>query len=55
MTRPTNHADPDYEKLREAIVRGEIVLRGDAAELRANNDLLISSYFGEHTELFASG
>jgi DNA-binding GntR family transcriptional regulator len=24
MTRPTNHADPDYEKLREAIVRGEI-------------------------------
>ena len=34
---------------------GEIVLRGDAAQLRANNDLLISSYFGEHTELFASG
>ena len=34
---------------------GEIVLRGDAEQLRANNELLISSYFGEHTDLFASG
>jgi branched-chain amino acid transport system ATP-binding protein len=34
---------------------GEIVLRGDAAQLRVNNELLISSYFGEHTDLFASG
>ena len=33
---------------------GEIVLRGDAAQLRANNELLISSYFGEHTDLFAT-
>jgi branched-chain amino acid transport system ATP-binding protein len=32
---------------------GEIALRGEAAELRRNHDLLISSYFGEHTELFA--
>ncbi len=32
---------------------GEIVLRGDAEELRRNHELLISSYFGEHTELFA--
>jgi ABC-type branched-subunit amino acid transport system ATPase component len=32
---------------------GEIVLRGEAAELRRNHELLISSYFGEHTELFA--
>jgi branched-chain amino acid transport system ATP-binding protein len=32
---------------------GEIVLRGEAAELRDNHELLISSYFGEHTELFA--
>jgi branched-chain amino acid transport system ATP-binding protein len=32
---------------------GEIVLRGEAEELRRNHDLLISSYFGEHTELFA--
>jgi branched-chain amino acid transport system ATP-binding protein len=32
---------------------GEIVLRGEAAELRHNHELLISSYFGEHTELFA--
>jgi branched-chain amino acid transport system ATP-binding protein len=31
---------------------GEIVLRGEAAELRRNHELLISSYFGEHTELF---
>jgi hypothetical protein len=29
------------------------VLRGEAAELRRNHELLISSYFGEHTELFA--
>ena len=32
---------------------GEIVLRGKAEELRRNHELLISSYFGEHTELFA--
>jgi branched-chain amino acid transport system ATP-binding protein len=32
---------------------GEIVLRGEAAELSRNHELLISSYFGEHTELFA--
>ena len=32
---------------------GEIVLRGEAAELRRNHELLISSYFGEHTELFS--
>jgi len=32
---------------------GEIVLRGEAAELRRNHELLISSYFGERTELFA--
>jgi len=32
---------------------GEIVLRGEVAELRRNHELLISSYFGEHTELFA--
>jgi branched-chain amino acid transport system ATP-binding protein len=32
---------------------GEIVLRGEAEELRGNHELLISSYFGEHTELFA--
>jgi hypothetical protein len=29
------------------------VLHGPAQELRRNHDLLISSYFGEHTELFA--
>jgi branched-chain amino acid transport system ATP-binding protein len=32
---------------------GEIVLSGEAEELRRNHELLISSYFGEHTELFA--
>jgi len=32
---------------------GEIVLRGEADELRRNQELLVSSYFGEHTELFA--
>jgi branched-chain amino acid transport system ATP-binding protein len=32
---------------------GEIVLRGEADELRANHELLISSYFGEQAELFA--
>jgi branched-chain amino acid transport system ATP-binding protein len=32
---------------------GEIVLRGDAGELRRNQELLISSYFGEHAALFA--
>ena len=34
---------------------GEIVLRGEADELRANHELLISSYFGEHVDLFAGG
>jgi ABC-type branched-subunit amino acid transport system ATPase component len=32
---------------------GELVLHGDAEQLRGNHELLISSYFGEHTELFA--
>ena len=32
---------------------GEVALRGAADELRRNHELLISSYFGEHTELFA--
>jgi branched-chain amino acid transport system ATP-binding protein len=32
---------------------GEIALHGDAEELQRNHELLISSYFGEHTELFA--
>ena len=32
---------------------GEVVLRGEADELRRNHELLISSYFGEHTGLFA--
>jgi branched-chain amino acid transport system ATP-binding protein len=32
---------------------GQIALRGEAEELRSNHELLISSYFGEHTELFA--
>ncbi len=32
---------------------GEIALQGAAEELRRNHELLISSYFGEHTELFA--
>jgi branched-chain amino acid transport system ATP-binding protein len=32
---------------------GEIVMQGQAAELRTNHELLISSYFGEHVELFA--
>ena len=31
---------------------GELVLEGPAAKLRDDNDLLVSSYFGEHTELF---
>ena len=31
---------------------GEIALRGAAEELRSNQELLVSSYFGEHTELF---
>ena len=31
---------------------GEIALHGQAADLRTNHDLLISSYFGEHIELF---
>jgi hypothetical protein len=29
------------------------VLEGPAEQLRSNNELLVSSYFGEHTELFA--
>ena len=32
---------------------GEVVLRGQAEELRHNHELLVSSYFGEHTDLFA--
>jgi branched-chain amino acid transport system ATP-binding protein len=32
---------------------GELVLEGPAEQLRRNNELLVSSYFGEHTELFA--
>jgi ABC-type branched-subunit amino acid transport system ATPase component len=32
---------------------GELVLDGSAEQLRSNNDLLVSSYFGEHTGLFA--
>jgi branched-chain amino acid transport system ATP-binding protein len=32
---------------------GAIVLRGEAEELRRNHELLVSSYFGEHGELFA--
>ena len=32
---------------------GELVLTGPAEQLRSNNDLHVSSYFGEHTELFA--
>jgi branched-chain amino acid transport system ATP-binding protein len=32
---------------------GEIVLQGQAEQLRGNHDLLVSSYFGEHTDLFA--
>jgi branched-chain amino acid transport system ATP-binding protein len=32
---------------------GELVLEGPAEQLRSNNALLVSSYFGEHTELFA--
>jgi branched-chain amino acid transport system ATP-binding protein len=31
---------------------GEIALQGAADELRSNQGLLVSSYFGEHTELF---
>jgi branched-chain amino acid transport system ATP-binding protein len=33
---------------------GEIVLQGAAEELRTNHELLISSYFGEHVDLYAS-
>ena len=32
---------------------GEIVLQGAADHLRTNHDLLISSYFGDHVDLFA--
>ena len=32
---------------------GEIVLQGQADDLRANHELLISSYFGEHVDLYA--
>jgi branched-chain amino acid transport system ATP-binding protein len=32
---------------------GEIVLEGRAEELKANHELLVSSYFGEHADLYA--
>ena len=32
---------------------GEIVLQGQAEELRANHQLLVSSYFGEHADIYA--
>jgi branched-chain amino acid transport system ATP-binding protein len=32
---------------------GELALDGSAEQLRSNNDLLVSSYFGEHTGLCA--
>jgi branched-chain amino acid transport system ATP-binding protein len=32
---------------------GEVVLEGRAEELQVNQGLLVSSYFGEHTDLFA--
>ncbi len=32
---------------------GEVVLEGAAEHLRTNQDLLVSSYFGEHSDLFA--
>ena len=32
---------------------GQIVLQGEAEHLKTNHDLLISSYFGDHVELFA--
>jgi branched-chain amino acid transport system ATP-binding protein len=32
---------------------GQIVLQGEAEHLKTNHDLLISSYFGDHAELFA--
>jgi hypothetical protein len=32
---------------------GEIAMQGDAGDLRANHELLISSYFGEHGDLYA--
>jgi branched-chain amino acid transport system ATP-binding protein len=35
------------------LAHGETVLHGPADHLRTNHDLLISSYFGEHTDLFA--
>ena len=35
------------------LAHGETVLQGQADHLRTNHDLLISSYFGEHAELFA--
>ena len=34
---------------------GEVVLQGAAEELRKNHELLVSSYFGEHTALFSDG
>ena len=52
--RPTGEGPDDYIADRGCVLsHGEIVLRGEAAELRRNHELLISSYFGEHTELFA--
>ena len=35
------------------LAHGETALEGEAEHLRTNHDLLISSYFGEHTDLFA--
>ena len=35
------------------LAHGETALEGEADHLRTNHDLLISSYLGEHTELFA--
>jgi ABC-type branched-subunit amino acid transport system ATPase component len=35
------------------LAHGETALEGEAEHLRTNHDLLISSYFGEHTNLFA--
>ncbi len=35
------------------LAHGVTALEGEADHLRTNHDLLISSYFGEHTALFA--
>ena len=34
---------------------GEIVLHDEAERLRRNKDLLVASYFGEHSKIFADG